>query len=157
MIIILIISFLLQSLLSNFIGINTNLFNPIFPIIALLIIYPYLKNNKKEYLIYSSIYGLLYDLFYTETFILYTFLFFIIAIIIIKLDKYFSRNSINICLMTILIISIYRLINYIILVLINYLDFNIFILLKSIYSSLILNILYALILYVLCNRKEKMF
>lgn len=155
MIIILIVSFLLQSLLSNFIGINTNLFNPTFPIIALLIIYPYFKKENKKYLIYSVVYGLLYDLFYTETFILYAFIFFLIALLIIKLNKYFSKNIINIIIMTILIVISYRVIVYTLLVLINYLSFNIFVLFKSIYSSLILNILYAVVLYVLYNRKQK--
>lgn len=155
MLIILIISLLLQSLFSNFIAINTNLFNPIFPLIAILIIYPYFKKNNKKYLIYSVVYGFLYDLFYTETFILYAFLFFLIALLIIKLNKYFSKNIINIIIMTILIVISYRVIVYTLLVLINYLSFNIFVLFKSIYSSLILNILYAVILYVLYNRKQK--
>lgn len=155
MLVILIISLFFQSLFSNFISINTNLFNPILPLIALLIIYPYFKKNNKKYLIYSTIYGFIYDLFYTETFILYAFLFFVISILIIKLDKYFSRNIINIVFMTLLIVISYRIIAYIILVLINYLSFNILLLFKSIYSSLILNILYALILYILYNRKQK--
>lgn len=149
---VLVISFILQGILSNFISIDTNIFNLLFPIVALIIIYPYFRKNNSKYFIYAGVYGLLYDLIYTDTFILYVGLFIIIAFIISKLNIIFSNNIINIGFITTIVIAIYRTITYFVLVVVNYLEFDMNILFKSIYSSLLLNVIYAIIIYFISDR-----
>lgn len=149
---ILIISFFLQGILSKYISINTNVLNLLFPIVALIIIYPFFRKNNKKYYTYALIYGFLYDLIYTDTFIFYAGLFLIIGFIISILNIIFSNNIINIGFITALVITIYRTITYIILVIINYLNFDINILFKSIYSSLLLNVIYAIIIYFISDK-----
>lgn len=149
---ILIVSFILQGILSNFINIDTNIFNLLLPIVALIIIYPYFRKNNRKYFIYAGIYGFLYDLIYTDTFILYAGLFIIIGFIISLLNVIFSNNIINIGFITTIVIIIYRVITYSILVTVNYLNFDIGILIESIYSSLLLNIIYAIIIYFISDK-----
>lgn len=149
---VLVISFILQGILSNFISIDTNIFNLLFPIVALIIIYPYFRKNNSKYFIYAGVYGLLYDLIYTDTFILYAGLFIIIAFIISKLNIIFSNNIINIGFITTIVIATYRTITYFVLVVVNYLEFDMNILFKSIYSSLLLNVIYAIIIYFISDR-----
>lgn len=149
---VLVISFILQGILSNFISIDTNIFNLLFPIVALIIIYPYFRKNNSKYFIYAGVYGLLYDLIYTDTFILYAGLFIIIAFVISKLNIIFSNNIINIGFITTIVIAIYRTITYFVLVVVNYLEFDMNILFKSIYSSLLLNVIYAIIIYFISDR-----
>lgn len=150
--IILIVSFILQGILSNFINIDTNIFNLLFPIVALIIIYPYFRKNNSKYFICAGIYGFLYDLIYTDTFVLYAGLFIMIGFIISILNIIFSNNIINIGFITTLVIIIYRIITYSILVIVNYLNFDLNILFKSIYSSLLLNIIYAIIIYFISDK-----
>lgn len=150
--IILLISFILQGMLSNFINIDTSIFNLLLPIIALIITYPFFCKNLSRYLIYAGIYGFLYDLIYTDTLILYAGLFVIIAFIISLLNIIFSNNIINIGFISGLVIIIYRIISYTILVIINYIPFDMNLLFHSIYSSLVINILYAIILYFISDK-----
>ena len=149
---ILVISFILQGILSNYISVDTNIFNLLFPIVALIIIYPYFRKNNSKYFIYAGIYGLLYDLIYTDTFILYAGLFIMIAFVISKLNIIFSNNIINIGFITTIVIIIYRAITYLVLIAVNYFEFDMNILFKSIYSSLLLNIIYAIIIYFITDR-----
>ena len=149
---ILVISFILQGILSNYISVDTNIFNLLFPIVALIIIYPYFRKNNSKYFIYAGIYGLLYDLIYTDTFILYVGLFIMIAFVISKLNIIFSNNIINIGFITTIVIIIYRAITYLVLIAVNYFEFDMNILFKSIYSSLLLNIIYAIIIYFITDR-----
>lgn len=149
---ILIVSFILQGILSNFINIDTNIFNLLLPIVALIIIYPYFRKNNRKYFIYAGIYGFLYDLIYTDTFILYAGLFVVIGFIISLLNVIFSNNIINIGFITTIVIIIYRVITYSILVTVNYLNFDMGILFESIYSSSLLNIIYAIIIYFISDK-----
>lgn len=150
--IILIISFIFQGVISNLINIDTSVFNLLLPIIALIIIYPFFCKDLSKYLIYAGVYGFLYDLIYTDTLILYAGLFVIIAFIISLLNIFFSNNIINIGFISTLVIVIYRVISYTILVMINYIPTDINLLFHSIYSSLVINILYAIILYFISDK-----
>ena len=69
MIIILIISLLLECAISSIIILNS-IFNPLFLIISLVILYPYLKKESTKYLIVCSVCGFIYDtIFYNSIFL----------------------------------------------------------------------------------------
>lgn len=149
-----IISFFLDSIITSFIPIDSILL-PLFSLISLIIIYPYFHKEENSYLIFSFLLGLLYDIVYTDTIFLNTFIFLLIAFIIKLINEYISNNMFNVSIMTLLIVIIYRIITYFVLVIINYLTYNFHDLLVCIYSSLILNVFYGISLYLITDFVSK--
>ncbi len=141
-----ILSFLLDGIISNF-----NLGLPLFTLLSLIIIYPYFRNKDENFLMTCGIIGLMYDFVYTDT-LLFNFLMFIMMGICIKFIFYRLSNSLlNISLISIAYIAIYRLISYIILFLAGYMSFNMTLLFKGIYQSLIINIIYVILMYLITH------
>ena len=126
-------------------GICSNYFATIFTILTLIFIYD--KDNKY---IYTLIVGILYDVIYTDTLFLNTFVFFFLTFLIEKIFKYIRYNLINVILVSILLIVLYRVIIYVLLCTIGYIYFDI---LKLLYSILITlpNIIFSIILYLVLN------
>lgn len=152
---IVLISFLLESILSNYVSINTMLFNPLFSIISLIIIYPYFKNDNMSFIKSCLIFGVIYDLIFTLTFPLHVLLFGLTGILIILINNFISNHLFNLPLISLAIIINYRIISYLILVLIGYLDFHFNILLNGITSSILVNIIYVLVLYLITDYYAK--
>ncbi|MBR2834047.1 MAG: rod shape-determining protein MreD [Bacilli bacterium] len=147
----LIISFVLDSIISNFISLNS-LFAPLFTLMSLIIVYPYFNGNHKNFLVTSFVTGVFYDLIYTNTIVIHGLLFVAIGFIIIKLNTIFSNNYLNVLIMAVISIIIYRLISYGLLLITNNVSFSWVILLKSIYQSLIINIFYILLAFMITDR-----
>lgn len=145
---ILLISFAIESIVSNLIPLNS-IFIPLFSIVSLVVVYPLFNGDKNKFLIYSFIFGLLYDIVYTNTIFVNTFSFLLTALIIILIYNYITINKINFSLVNILVILFYQSITYLLLCLVNYTKFNETTFFKGLYSSLILNIIYGLILYII--------
>ena len=81
-IIIIIISLLLDGLLTNILPYTVNnlsIFTPMFTILIPIIIYPFYLKKEKRYLITLIITGIVYDIFYTNLF-LYAIFFVILPI-----------------------------------------------------------------------------
>lgn len=144
-----IISYLLDGLISNYIP--TNLVNPsylrtIYSIISLVIIYHYFENYKKYFYITISL-GFLFDIVYTNTFPLNTILFPIISIIIKQLDYFLPNNILTINILSLLSIYIYHITTYFILLLTHYNSYTINLLLMILLRSTIMTIIYTTISY----------
>lgn len=139
---ILVISFLLDNLISFFL--NTNLlFNPLLSLVSLIIIFRYYhKKDENKYLITSFVLGLVYDIVCTDTIFLNAGIYLLLSLFIIKFYKIFSYNLLNSAILLIIVIIIYRSITFLVLSNFNFISFNLYHLLQSIYSSLILNLLY---------------
>ena len=153
MIIYIIISFLLEGLISNYL--SSSLLRGVFTLISLSLIYPYYYKDLNKYYILSFIIGFIYDITYTNTLFLNACVFLAIAFLIIKIDKIISNNLINSILIGCITIFLYRIIIYLIYIIIGKFNFNINILLSSITSSLILNIIYIILSYVILNLISK--
>ena len=138
------ISFYLEGIFSL---ININYLIPLFTLMSLILIYPYVYHIKKDYYKICFFLGLLYDITYTDTLFLNAFIFLFIGYIITKISKIIKNNIYNNILISIIIISIYRIVTYIILLVINYTKFDILNLVFSIINSTLLNILYIIITY----------
>ncbi len=147
---ILIFSIFFEAIISNIVYINS-IFIPLFLITSLVIIYPYFS-NKKNYLILSILFGLLYDIMFVNSAFISTISIFICSSIISILFELLNYNLFNSSLINIIIIIIYRIITYILLILIGYINFNLSLLFKSIYLSLILNIIYGIIIYIILKK-----
>ena len=146
------ISFLLEGYFTTFISLNS-LFIPLFTLTSIIILYPFfdIKENFHKYIIISIIFGLLYDIVYTNSVFINTISFTICSVILIFMNHYINSSLILKLGVVTIVIAIYRFISYLLLCIFNYLNFNENILLKGIYSSLIINIIYATILYIISN------
>lgn len=134
-------SFLLDGILSNYIN------NLLLTITAITII-----SSKKNYYKTSFLYGLLYDIAYTNTLFINGILFMIIVFITKKINYYFTNNIISNTITILTNIIFYRISIYIILVLSKTVSFNIVTLFESIYLS-IFNLIYGYFIYILIKRK----
>lgn len=143
--IILIMSFYLEGILSKLITVNFLI--PLTTLISLILIYPYLNNKKNKYYIICFTIGLLYDITYTNTFLLNASIFLLLGYLITKINIIITNNSFNVILISFIIIMFYRLITYLILLFIDYLEFNINILFNSITYSLLFNFIYISFIY----------
>ncbi|MBS7020578.1 MAG: rod shape-determining protein MreD [Firmicutes bacterium] len=150
-IIVMIVSFFLESMVSNLISIDSQLLIPLFTIVSLVIIYPYFKKDHISYLKTAAVLGLFYDIVFTDTLIVNLFLFVFTAWFIHKMNYLLSNNYFNVAIMTMLAITFYRIISFIALILIGYLHFSVFALLRGITSSLLLNVIYAIIVYAITD------
>lgn len=149
-----IISFLLDGLISNLVPFNLvdpGYFKTIYSIIALVIIYNYFDNHKK-YLSILIVLGIFFDIVYTNTFILNIVVFFIIYIILSYLDYIIPTNIVTINIKSIACISSYHILTYIILLLSNYNNYSIKLLGLILIRSIIMTIIYTTISYLLINK-----
>lgn len=142
-----ILSFFLDSFISNIVPLNTNYFIPLFSLVAIILIYPYFNKNTNHYLFAVGILGLAYDIFYTDTLVLNLTIFLALGLLIKYVYSIFTINIVNSIIWLLVIIILYRTVTYIILILASYLSLDFMALVKSIYSSLILNVIYCLLGY----------
>lgn len=124
-------------------GICSNYFISLFTLLTLIFVY----NNDNKYL-YTLIVGILYDVIYTDTLFLNTFVFFFFTFLIEKIFKYIRYNLINVILVSITLIFLYRIIIYVLLCTIDYVYFDVLDLLYSIIISLP-NIFFVIIFYLI--------
>lgn len=148
-----IISFFLDGFISNYISIN-GIFYPLFTLMSLIIMYPYYSDNNIFYK-FTFFVGAVYDLIYTDTFIFYAFIFLIVALVIAKLSVLLADNYLSIMIITLISIILFRTISYILIVISGNIRFSFDILFKSIYSSLLLNIIYVVILNIVVTFTSK--
>lgn len=155
----LIISLLIQGLISNYVGYifsDLTIFYTFYLLIALGIILPYFQNQKK-YFILLVIFGFLIDIVYTNTFVLNVFIF----IIVYFFNKLFyvilPYNLITINIGSIISIIIYHILSFIILFVVGYDTYSISMLLTAISHSIIMTILYASCLYLILDYIHKKF
>lgn len=144
-----VVSFLLDALVSNNIGYaltNPSFFKTIFTIIGLVSIYPYFNNDKK-YLTILIIVGILFDIVYTGTFLFVALIFVIIYLVNKFLDFFLPFNLLNINILSLISIYIYHILSFIILNLVDYNSYSINLLFNIIIRSTIGTIIYTTIIY----------
>ena len=149
-----IISFLIDSLMSNVFSFNLvdpSWFKTIYSVISLVILYNYFDNQKK-YLSIVIILGMFFDIVYTNTFIVNVIVFLIIYFILSQLDYIITTNIFTINLKSITCISLYHILTYIILLLANYNNYSIKLLGIILLRSLIMTIIYTTISYLIMNK-----
>lgn len=151
--IILIVSFLLEGVISNFVSMDGFL-APLFTLTALTVIYPLFEESNKYYK-YAFFTGLAYDLFYTDTIIFHAILFCLMAFIITKLNLVLTDNYVNMLVIVGISILSYRVITYLCLALVSNMAFNLEALLLSVLKSLIINLLYSVILFFVIKKSYK--
>ena len=148
-IIYLVICLILEVVMSNFFSstlTNVSLFSTIYTIVGLVILYPHFNNDKKFYLL-VIVFGILFDILYTPTFMFNLILFAIIGIVIKILCNVLSENLFMTNLISFIVITVYHLLCFIILCLFSSISYNFSILINIILGSIIMTIIYTTISY----------
>lgn len=121
-------------------------FTTIYIIISFVIIYPYFSNEKKYYIL-LMIFGLLFDVLYTGTFILNIVLFLVIGIFVKILNNVFPENVFTTNIISVIVISLYHILSFIILSLVGSISYDFMLLVNIIIHSVIMTIIYTSISY----------
>lgn len=148
--IIMIVSILLDGILSNYLPYlvnNLSFFTPCLTLTSIFLIYPFYRKDEKKYLITVFILGIIYDLFYTNLLFYNGVLFCLIGIILCKTQKNIKINSINTILEVIGIIIFYEGMNGILLWVYQVVPVTFYKVFYKIIHSLLLNAIYAEIIY----------
>ena len=156
--IILIISFIFDGILTNFLPYmvsDLSFFTPLLTVTSLVLIYPFFKKNKNRYLIHSFVVGFFYDLFYTNLLFLNGFLFLVLGLVIIKLYQVFGNGYIKILFSVFIIVVLYELLNVGIILLFNLVPLTFEKVLYKISHSILLNLIYGEVIYFILKRIPK--
>ena len=151
-ILILIISIILDGILSNFLPFLVNdlsIFTPLFTVVSIFIIYPFYKKHEKKYFITIFIVGIIYDLLYTNLLFFNGILFLIIGLVSKYIYKNYEVTSIRLIIYTIIIISTYELSTGLILFIFRLVPVTFYKVWYKIIHSLLLNIIYIELVYLI--------
>lgn len=153
-IIYLIISFLLDSIISLYIPASLttlSYFKTIYTLVCLVVIFNYFENSKK-YLIIAIILGALFDTVYTNTFLLNIVIFIVVYFLLTELDYIIPNNLFTINIKSLSALYTYHILTYIILLLTHYNSYSFSILLNILMKSTIMTIIYTTISYLLIKK-----
>lgn len=124
-----------------------------FTLISLIFLYFYFQNDKKRYLLTSFLIGLLYDIFYTNFYVLNPFLFFIISICLYYILHNHKTDILTIIISGLFIIFLYNLLLFLIFNFFNYSSYTIIDFSFILRHLVIVNMIYLLIIYFVFKRK----
>ncbi len=149
----LVISFILDGLMSNYLSfslINPSLFKTIYTLVALVVLLPYFANQKKYlYLLVGA--AILFDIVYTGTFILNIVIFFLIFWLNEFVNFFLSPNLLNTNIRSLLSVLLYHLLSFAILSIVDYNNFDLSLLSAIISHSILMTIIYTTILYLIIS------
>lgn len=128
---------------------NFKYFIPLFTILSLIFVYPYLSNNKKYYLLYSFFLGLIYDLFFTNFYILNSIIFVLCGYFIYYIFKRFNYSLLTIIITTIFVIFFYNIFCFCILNFFLYTNYSLIEFSIILRYFIILNLIYSLFMYLI--------
>jgi len=151
---VLIFSFLFEASFSNIIS-NNSLFTPLFFLTSLVILFPYFKDKRFNFIIYCLVCGLIYDIAFADSIFVNTLSFGTISLLIVLGYNYLSYSLWSSNFLNVLILVCYRIISYLILCIVGSISFNEILLLQGIYNSLIVNIIYGVVLYIIIDKVSK--
>ena len=154
MVIYAVISFLLDGLLSNCFStfiINPSYFRTIYSVVALVIMFNYFDNKSKYMYILVGL-GVLFDIVYTNTFILNIVIFLVIYLFLNIMDYYLSNNVFTTNIKAILAILIYHTFSYLVFLLVHYQNYTSDLLALILVRSIIMTIIYTSISYLIIKK-----
>lgn len=150
--IIIIISILLDGILTNFLPYlytDLSILTPLFTLVSIFMIYPFFRKKEKTYFIIIFIVGIIYDLFYTNLLFFNGVLFLSIGLLIKYIYKTYEITSLRLILYIIILVSSYELLTGIILLIYNVVPVTFYKVFYKIINSLLLNIIYGELIYLI--------
>ena len=154
--IIIVISIILDGVLTNFLPyIDLSIFTPLLTLVSIFMIYPFFKKKEIKYLIIVFIIGIIYDLLYTNLLFFNAVLFLEIGLITIYIYKNYEITALRLILYIAIIISLYEFSTGIILLIFNVVPVTFYKIIYKIINSLLLNIIYSELIYLLITKIPK--
>lgn len=151
MILLVILSFFLDAICFSVLNQNTILC-PLCSMLSLLIIYPALSKNLRNFYITCGVIGILYDICYANTLFLHFFIFLGIGELVRILFQKLSVSILNTYWVGIGLIVLYRVVHSLFFVFLGFSSFNMSLLVQSILFSIILNSVYLLVFYFIAKK-----
>lgn len=137
----------ISSLYISYSLINPSIFMTLYVIVGLVVIYPYFI-NKKKYLYLVIIFGILFDVIYTNTILINLVIFILIYLFNRLLDEILPNNIFVINIKSYLAVILYYTLTYVIMVLTNYASYSVSMLFRVYYSNIIMSIIYTTLSYI---------
>lgn len=153
--IIVIISIILDGILTNFLPYlytDLSIFTPLLTLISIFIIYPFFKKKERNYFIIIFIIGIIYDLLYTNLLFFNGVIFIIMGLLIKYIYKTYEITPLRLILYIIILITSYETSTGIILLIYNVVPVTFYKIFYKIINSLLLNITYGEILYLIIKK-----
>ena len=149
MILYIIVSFFLE----NVVGLlfNNSFIIPLFFLVSLITLYQFKNMSYEKYLFLLTILGFIYDIVYTNIYI-NSLLFLIIGSLVVLYSKYISNSFLLNLLAVFLSLIVYESVYYYIYILLGLNDFRLSILIKSLISTIPINVGYYILSYLYLNR-----
>ncbi len=152
-VIIMLISLALESIINLNISFTSYLV-PLFSLLSLILIYKFLKYSKKEYFIFAIVSGFIYDLVFTNFYVLNSVLFLLNSFIIYFYFKKMKYNLLNIILITIICSSMYNLMLFTLFNLFSYSTYSFLDFSYILGHFIIINVIYIILGYILLNKTK---
>lgn len=151
--IIIVISLILDGLLSNFLSFmpgNLSLFTPLFTVMSIFLIYPFFKKKEKStYFITIAITGLIYDLLYTNLLFFNAVVFIILGSIIMILYRYLDINFLMVFIESIVLVFLYQSITTFLFYIASVVPVQFSDFLYLVEHTLLINIIYAELIHLI--------
>lgn len=135
------VSFLLDGIVSMIIPLNS-LFRPLFSFLGIFLIYPFYYYQQRNYFITVFLFGLFYDIVYTNTLFFHALLNLFFGFLILLWNRRFRIGIGTILWVGPLLIFLYRLFSYLLLLFLQQLSFDLSYFFHIVVSSFVANILY---------------
>lgn len=149
-VVILVVSFFLDGILSNFLPYmvgDLSLFTPMVTVVSLIMVYPFFRKRLQQYFISCFVVGLCYDFMYTNLLFYNAILFTVLGLVIFLLYKYIRPTWISLLLFVVIVIGIYESMNAIVILSFHLVPMTFYRLMYKISHSLLFNLCYAEVLY----------
>lgn len=156
--IIVVISILLDGILSNFLPYlytNLSIFTPLLTLISIFMIYPFFKKKERNYFVIIFIIGIIYDLLYTNLLFFNGVIFVILGLLIKYIYKTYEITPLRLILYLIILITSYETLTGIILLIYNVVPVTFYKVFYKIINSLLLNIIYGELIYLIIKALPK--
>ncbi len=150
--IIIIISLILDGVLTNFLPFLVNdlsLFTPLLTLVSIFIIYPFFRKKESRFYLILFIVGIIYDLLYTNLLFFNAILFLVTGILTKVIYKNFEINFLKIMIYSVILITTYEILTALIILIFNLVPITITKVIYKISHSVLLNIVYIEILYLI--------
>ncbi len=157
-IIIIIISLLLDGLLSNYLPFLVNdlsLFTPLLTLVSISLLYPYYRKREKYFFIMIFITGFAYDLFYTNLLFFNGVLFLMIAYFSKKVFHTYEMDYFKLLFYLVVVVILYESVTALVLFTFHIVPITFDRVLYKITHSLILNVIYGELVYFILNMLPK--
>lgn len=145
----LLISLLLQGLMSNFLGYtisNLSIFTTMYVLVNLVVLQSYFEDDRK-FLILVIVFGLLVDVTYSNTGIMAACLFMLIFYFNKLLSFFIPYNAVTINLFSVLSVFLYNIVTFLLLLVLKFDSFDILVLFKVLCCNILMTVIYTNIIY----------